>query len=416
MPSEKESLKKVVEGARKAGISDENIRGYISLEKTVREEDRDVWSQLLRDNDLYMSGIAAIPDKEAFIEEIMGKETIQEESDQKQESDGKKPSNKSQKLMDKIEVLAQKIEQEKSPLKRHILAFQVKMLIAKIQREIDLQNLRASYESKREALLTDKENREATSIDNIAFLNSKIKTLQREMSGNEEYDVESPYFLYPKKYVEQSGGVENLTKKLRESTSAESQRTARKIEEMARKREELDGLYETLRTEQENLEFSEKDYKQDEKNLKRQEMGLVVRQKFNIFSRITDFFRNLTEQVKEYREEKRGIKELKESQNEDEIKLKEMYEREMQELKEKYEKAKETARDVHKEEREAQQNQLRQDTAANFRKQMAEMGHQEEAQEPQAAEQEDSTRTSGEPVIPPTQEEDEHSVNEDDGR
>ena len=41
MPSEKESLKKVVEGARKAGISDENIRGYISLEKTVREEDRD---------------------------------------------------------------------------------------------------------------------------------------------------------------------------------------------------------------------------------------------------------------------------------------------------------------------------------------------------------------------------------------
>ena len=396
MPIVKESFKKLVEGARRAGISDEDIRGYISLEKSIKEEHRNVWSQLLSDNDLYMTSIVTIPDKEAFIEEIMGEEIVQEETDQEQENDGKKLSEKSKKLMEKIELLSQKIEQEKSPLKRHILAFKVKMLIAKIQKEIDLQNIKASYQDRREALLTDKENREANSIDNIASLNSRIKALQREMRGNEEYDVESPYFMYPKKYIEQSGGIENLTKKLRESTSQESQQAASKIAEMARKREELNGLYESLRTEQENLEYSEEDYKHDKRYLKTQEMGLVVRQKFNIFSRIGDFFRNIAEQVTEYRKEKSEMKELKGLQKEDEIKLKEAYEREMQRLKEEYAKSKEDMRDYHEGEREAQQSQLGQDMASNFRKKMHETAKVEEADLPQGTPIQDTPQESKE--------------------
>lgn len=407
------SYKNLVEGARTAGISDEDIKGYLSMQKTVKSEHKEIWNQLLRDNDLYMSSILGVSDIETFLEEIMKSNDKKGDGYMREENE---PSEKSKKLMEKIELLSQKIEQEKSPLKRHLLVFQVKMLIAKIQREIDLQNIKSSYDEKRKALLIEKDERETDSVDNIAILNGKIKQLQKEIKGNEEYDVKSSSFMYPKKYVEQLGGVENLAEKLRGSRNQEAQRAAGRIEEIARKREELDRLKEELQEEQENLKYSQSDYKRDKRDLKRQEMGLVVRKKFNIFSRIGEFFRNIAEQVTEYREEKSEMKELKGLQKEDEIKLKEAYEREMQRLKEEYAKSKEDMRDYHEGEREAQQSQVGQNVAANFRRQMAEMGHQEGTQGPQTVEPEDPTRSSAEPVTPPTQGESEPTVIVDEGR
>lgn len=281
--------------------------------------------------------------------------------------------DKSKKLLEKIELLSQKIEQEKSPLKRHIFAFRVKMLIAKIQREIDIQNLKDSYEGKRKDLLEGKEKRETSSLDNIAVLTTKIKAMQREINGNEEHDPESPFFMYPKNYVEQSGGIENLINRLKESDKVESQQAAKRIGEIALKRQELNQLYDELRQEQENLEYSQEDYEEDKDDLDVEEKSLVFKQKFNIFSRIGDFFRNLTGQVKEYREEKRQMKDLTTRQKEDEIAIEEEFERRMEELKEEHEKAKQEIRDRHQGERGEQQSQLGQDTAANFRKQMAEM-------------------------------------------
>ena len=299
--------------------------------------------------------------------EVINGELVEETNLEKEKQD------KSKKLLEKIELLSQKIEQEKSPLKRHIFAFQVKMLIAKIQREIDIQNLKDSYEEKRASLLTEKEDREGYSLDNIAILNNKIRAKQREMSGNEEYDIESQYFLYPKKYVQEVGGIENLTKKLKESKSIDSQQTAQRIEKMALKRQELNNLYDELKKEQENLEHNQSGYNTDKMTLDREEKSLIIKQKFNIFTRISNFFKNMVEEAKLYREEKKQMKDLRTKQREDESVIDEDFNRKMQELREQHEKAKQQMHDNQKGERESQQSQLGQDTAASFRKQMAEM-------------------------------------------
>lgn len=372
MAVNKENYKKLVEGARAEGISDEDIRGYLTLTKTATGKNKEIFNRLLQENNIWLTDMLQIEEKQVFLDEIMGKETPNQENNH-----SKTLSEKARTLMEKIDLLSQRIEQEKSPLKRHILAFKVKMLIAKIQREIDLQNLRASYEDKRTALLTDKEDRENSAIDNIAILNSKIKTLQREMSGNEEYDAESPYFMYPKNYVQDSGGVENLTKKLKESKKVESQQAAKRIEEMAIKRQELNQLYEELKQEQESLEYSQGDYEQDMNDLDKEEKSLVIRQRLNIFTRIGDFFKGIVQEAKLYREEKAQIKDLRVKQKEDESVIDEEFNRKMQELREEREKAKQQLRESQRGERENQQNQLGQDTAADFRKQMAEMGKTE---------------------------------------
>lgn len=392
----KDKLKQLVQQAREEGLSDEEIKGYLTLTKTATGDHKDIMDRLLKENDIWMSEITNL--KGLNIDEIMDiKESPKE--------DIGKLSEKSKKLLDKIELLSQKIEQEKSPFKRHVLSFQVKMLIAKIQREIDLQNLKSSYEDKRKSLVVEKEERESGSVDNIAVLNSKIKALQREMNGNEEYDVESPYFMYPKKYVQELGGVENLTTKLKESKKEEAQQAANKIDEMAKKRQELNKLYEELKTEQDNLEYSQDDYEQDKNDLNKEEKALIVRQKFNIFSRIGNFFKSMIDEVKLYREEKNQIKDLKEKQREDASMIDDDFERKMQELKEEHEKAKQELREKQQKEKENRQNQLGKDTAADFRKQMAEMGKTEQdVPTPQEPQKEDINRSSNEPKAPEVEE------------
>lgn len=302
-------------------------------------------------------------------------------------------SEKSKKLMAKIEKLSQKIEEEKSPLKRHVMSFQVKMILAKIQREINIQDIRDNYNDIRDSISARKERREDISLNEIASINNEIRALKREISRNEEYDASSPYFLYPEKYVKQSGGVSRITKKLKESKNPDAQETAAKIEEIAQKRQRLDQLYDDLENEQELLEDNNIDYKHDIKSINREEKALVLKQKFNIFSRIGNFFKNMTEEIKAYREEKKEIKELKYEQDEQLDKLDEIYERKMQELKEQYEKRKEEIKEIHKEERAEKQGELGKDKAESFRQKMVDMAKGEDEDTPTISEKDEEKST-----------------------
>lgn len=282
-------------------------------------------------------------------------------------NDVSKLSEKSQKLVEKVNLLTEKIETEKSPLKKHILAFRVKMIISKIQREIDLHNIREYYQLLRNSLKSEKEKSDVRALDNIAELSSKIKKLERELGGNEEYDAESPYFMYPAKFVKESGGIENLTKKLKQSKKIESQQAARKIEIMAQKRKELDVLYETLKSEQDRLDNSQDDYKANQKDYSRQEKMLIIRQKINIFARIGVFFKTMTEQTKLYFDERKQNKELTKLQKADEVAIDEEYRKKMDELKREYRDAKEKHRESRKQEQEARKDIYGKDMAEQLR-------------------------------------------------
>ena len=177
-------------------------------------------------------------DKEDIIEGDIIEEYIVEENEPIIEQNSNL-SEKSKKLIEKIENLSQKIEQEKSPLKRHVLSFQVKMILAKIQREIERQNIRAEYDDKRDYILERKNKREDKYADEIADINAEIRKLKRTLRANEEYDSKSKNFLYPDRYVEQLGGVENLTKKLKESKNPSTQQAAKKNKWNGRKKSKI---------------------------------------------------------------------------------------------------------------------------------------------------------------------------------
>ena len=302
--------------------------------------------------------------------------------------DTSKLSKKAQKLIKKVDKLIEKIEGEKSVFVKHVLTFKIKRLIAKIQKEIDIIAIKENYELEREALKTQKENDEVDARDNVASLTANIRRLQREIDGNEEYDVESPYFMYPEEYVKRVGGPEALADQLEKSDKVESQQAATRIKSVAQKRKELEDLEQQLSEEQERLKYSAKDYKHDINASKREETTMVLKQRFNIFTGIKTFFTTLVEQVKSYREEKRQLKELDSQQKEDEKTIEEEYEKKMEEATEQYEKKMEELREEEQKAKEEkrlkrQQELDRKDFAADFREQLSQMGISREPEEPQ---------------------------------
>lgn len=395
----KDKLKKVIESAREEGISDEDIRGYLNLTKTALGQDEKTMDRIYKDNDVWKSEIYNQRNMDSLLDEIMNSKGDNEKGEVKnEEKTGEtKLSEKSKQLLGKIDNLTQRMEKEESPLKKHILAFQVKRLIAKIQREIDLNNIRDSYQAKRDELKKSKEQRELAGVDNIAGLNEQIMQLKREINGNEEYDVQSPYFMYPKKYVEQIGGPEALANKMKSSKKVETQQAAKRIENVAQKRKELQELEDKLAKEQEDLEYSNEDYKADQKGLNREEKSLIIKQKMNIFSRIGEFFNNMIEEAKLYREERKQNKELDAKEDEEEAALDEEYAKKIEELKREQEERRAALREKQDESRSQQNQQQNSDRAAEFRaqvEQMAKQGKEDDATVEKPAEE----VAKGEPV------------------
>lgn len=296
-------------------------------------------------------------------------ELTQEEDEQPKdpEFDIKTKPTKSQKLFDKVNKLIEKIEKEKSPFIRHLLSFKVKLLRNRIQREIDLQNIKENSEATLEELKYKKEKFESESIDTISELAALIKSKERQLRANEEYDTESPYFIYPKKYVEQSGGVQALTDKLKQSQNPESQRAAKKIEDANKLRTEIEELSNQLADKQKELDDSGNIFKKEEERIKRQELALTVVNKVNIFARIGNFFRTFGEQAKEYFAERRENKEIKAQQKKEEAELYEQYAEVKAQLEAQYKEAKAQLHQQYAEDSANRQAQNSRSAAQSFR-------------------------------------------------
>ena len=65
-------------------------------------------------------------------------------------------SEKAKKLLKKVANLCKKIKKEKSPLKRQILATKVRSLRTKIDKQIEIEKIKKSYENKRQDLVNQK--------------------------------------------------------------------------------------------------------------------------------------------------------------------------------------------------------------------------------------------------------------------
>ena len=231
-----------------------------------------------------------------------------------------KKSKKAEDLVKKVNELIDDVEKEENPVKITLMAIKVRMLIAKIDREKKLQNLKEKYEGKRDELKSEYDMHKDDS--RLAELADQIQSNEEILNFNKLYDPENEGAIYSKKQLERMGREEIAKNPPREQDGNYKEPTLDDIIEA--------GANSLVNSEDENVrnaskrilatlkarkkikdaraEISEIQSKQeqdatakDQENFKLnlEEKSLTVVHKANIFARIGSFFSGVAKTVKD---------------------------------------------------------------------------------------------------------------------
>lgn len=218
---------------------------------------------------------------------------------------------KSQKLYDKVNDLATKIENEPNVIKRTLYSIRAKLVLAKIQRQIDIKEIRDRYEAERKQNDEEAEFDEIDSRDDIIYLTSRVNELQDEIKRNSNYDYQSSKFMFGKGEVERKGGVDNYIERLKQSGRLRQVTVAERMKYVEELKKELSDRQAELADKQERLAEIDDNRKLKNKTSKTEETALVVKKKINIFAKISNFFRNVVAGIKEGKAQHQDIENKK---------------------------------------------------------------------------------------------------------
>ncbi|MBQ2938018.1 MAG: hypothetical protein IJE05_03960 [Clostridia bacterium] len=187
----------------------------------------------------------------------------------------KKMENK--KIEEKIDLLIKKISQEENIIKKYKNVINCKMLVAKLDRNIKLEELEEELKREKETNgITAKEEKKAIRDKNIE-IREEIRKLRKELKSSVDHDFESSEALFSSNNVDKTIEIKNL---------------------------------------QEQLKEQEDDLKNINKNLKKQNRKIAIEEKylevrksrFNIFSKISDIIKGATSGIKEFFAERKENK------------------------------------------------------------------------------------------------------------
>ena len=386
-------------------VNQNNIDIFGLLEQLQQDDEQtvgiDIGGEVMEENNV--EEVEKV--EQDFVEEVGENQEEITENVSEQEEEKIQLTEKAKKLQEKINLLCDKVEQEKSPLKKHMLTFKIKMLTSKIQKEIDIQNIQAKYNEKRELASWSKQNKEEKLLNQIAGLQTDIDYITRYIKGNEQYDYESDNFLYPKEFVESRGGIQEFSENLKQSDKQATQRVAGKIEKVASAREELNALNEQLKEEQKKLSKFDVNYDKHINFLNRKEKALIKQEKGNIFSRMGNFFGTMADEAKLYWKERQELNETIKAHKQEMKEFKMAQKEELRLLKEGQVAERKDLKAVQKDEVQEQISNQAKDTAAAFRT--------SQVVPPEAMIEESSTQQTDEPALEVDQE---PVVQEDNGQ
>ena len=282
-------------------------------------------------------------------------EEIDEYAEPQETEQNKKPqTKKAADLESKIADLYDKIAKEENLFKRHINQFKIRGLIAKLQREIDRQNLKEKYDLKRKRMAREKNRKEEDLLVKTTDMQEEIDNLKKILKGNQEYDYKSKSFMYPKDYVEKVGGIENLTEKLKGIDKEATQNAAKKMEQMVETRRQLSEMKEKLKAEQEKLSNLDVEYYNKEKRLKKKEKSLALVNN-NPLNKLKGWFSNAFAEINAYLADRKDYKALKAEEKE-----------EMQVMEEEYKKMRKEMQEAIKRETAEKQAKMKNDKLREF--------------------------------------------------
>lgn len=261
---------------------------------------------------------------------------MDEEVVQKQEK-----TNKSEALKQKIGELANKIESEPSGFKRKLYKIKAQMLVSKLDRQIERENIKQTYEERKAEREERTEIEQSSDRTEIIKLNGVSRLLEKRIKELEEFDYTSSKFILPKEDVTRSGGISNYIEKLRDSKDINQIEIANKIEEVNNlkeklrenkrisevKKEKLIGNYDKLEKENKNASIDEI---KDNMKINAEDIFGTVKDPINTAGGI------IKDTIANTIENKNSKKELEQENQKEMQELEERYQKEMQELKEKY--------------------------------------------------------------------------------
>lgn len=253
--------------------------------------------------------------------------------------------SKSEKLMEKINLLADKIENEKNPIKRTLYSIKAKMVIAKLDREIEIQNLKEQYGNEIADRSEDAKYEKIDTRSGILKINNRIREIERQLNTDRAYDPNSREFMFGQGEIENNGGVNEYAEILRASGRPDQIQAAGKMQEMQALREELNSLKDELEERKNGLGAI--DFETEEANRKSERKMNALVLKTNTWTRVTDWFKSIGAGLKEAftgnkivteaYANKKETKSLNRSKNKEKKRqIKQNYKQTMKELKETY--------------------------------------------------------------------------------
>lgn len=246
---------------------------------------------------------------------------------------------KSELLTEKCNKLVEKLETEKSPIKRALYSVKLKILIAKIEKELEIQNIQENYGIEREEIKYNFANYRKNYRKEIGEFAKNIRIYQNKLARNAEYDPYSKEFLYPKSEIEREGGIDNFIDSLRDDDDYRSKDLANIIEATLEDRRILEEMQEELSEKQNVLENLDTMRKKEIKKSEKEEKALIKKEKIGIFQSIKMFFDGMIAEFKANKEKRNNIKEINKFEKEEITNIKKEKKNLEKDAKSEYEKA-----------------------------------------------------------------------------
>ena len=314
----------------------ENLLSNSTVREVLNEEELPevVWEN--ENEDEFPELVWENENEDEFPEVVWENESEDLEHDEQPPIDIEKLSPKSRKLIEKVNDLCTKIEQEKNPIKRQMLSFRVQMLVNKIQKEIDVLAIKEEYKERREQLQNSKKDKNKDGQDKVAMLMEEIESIKEKIDSldseenayNPEYDPEAAEFeVFTRRHIREQGGIENLLEDLRNSEAPASRNLAAKIEQSIEAREankgvkrelenKLDEKRKELAKANTSLRQVSVDYNKDLRKSKVEETALVVKTGFNPLAAIKNVWKNIKDRWDDFKNERAEINAIREAEAE----------------------------------------------------------------------------------------------------
>lgn len=198
-------------------------------------------------------------------------------------------------VYDKCNKLTEKLQNEKSAVKRILYITKLKMLISKLQNEINISQIREDFKIDRQEIERVTKEGKVQLKREIANLAKQINGIKSQIKKYSQYDYESENFIYPKSEVEKEGGIDQYIEGLRESDLVDE---ADIIEAVLEIRRNLKAKEQELESKQQELSDLDKNNAKNLKMSNKKQKSLIKKENGSVFEKIALFFKGLTEGMK----------------------------------------------------------------------------------------------------------------------